>query len=102
MNWAGLSDCVIAAAVFLTVGVVVSLIRARFAPLRAIRARHRAAISGAAKVLAAEPGSRLNTNGWADVLFDLHRAGFSLNASLNLVKRIHLFWRPSDSKPAGG
>lgn len=85
----GLLGCLIAAAAVLLFGAGSGIVRAFYRTSK----RGRAAITGAAKVLAAEPGSRLNVNGWADVLFDLQRGGLTLKESLALVKSIRLFWR---------
>lgn len=89
-----LKPCLIFGAIFVLLGIAWSLAKAWWGARIARKAavRHLNAIPAAAKILAAEPGSRMNTNDWADTLFDLHRAGFSLDESLALVKRVRLFW----------
>lgn len=89
------TNCLIFAGIFLVLGLGLSLLKAATAGRRKLRAaaRDALAVPSAAKILAAEPGSRLNTHDWTDILFDLHRAGFRLDESLALVKRVRTFWK---------
>lgn len=58
-----------------------------------LRARDLAAIPAVAKVLAVEPGSRFNVADWKAALTELHQAGFSLEDSVDLFRRMKVFWR---------
>lgn len=79
-------------AVLIVVGTFGGLIAGIFRDRRDRRARRErverdhAAIPAAAKVLAADPASRLNQADWTNVLHELQRAGFDLNESQAVIR----------------
>lgn len=90
-----LANILIAAGIFLALGLLWGMVKAVLAERRSVRdlAREQTEIRMAARTLAAEPGSRFSEAAWNDALFELYRAGLSLDESLALFRRLKVFWK---------
>lgn len=87
-----LTDCLVAAVAILIVGVGMGLLSAFMKARQDARTKRRDAqrfadaVPAAAKILAAEAGSRMNAADWTNVLHEFHRAGFGLEETQGLIR----------------